>query len=1060
MSINYYNIPLNKSRNKESVDTNISLSIDLSGNKILLPEESVEGYIDGYETYVKERSESNKFRLIFNITPYCTNVLFNPITEIVKNEGSNNVIWLNYGNILNRSELTQDDFDGDVIGKGKNYKWNQRKAIRDTQLSNTANGFKYHCGIDIFNNHILRNKSFKAVNFDETKTGPWKNLGEAYNGIVIPSRYSYIKYFSELNSNDSILPVVPDNFNTIDDLMRDRLGVPIPNAYRKADVSPTIYYDMITVPMHLYQFYDVYSFNSCVTNKLEEDFGWFGFYNASILNSQTLVDRGNKNVSTVDAEFRLSKNYINMCDNNGDDNVITIAASSTEIDTSVASKIPEINRVINNEASNKFIDMYPERELFSFTPLKNRYRDRLEKNWEYCITYPSESIDEHENVDFLVKNGRKTAALKVDRFDENVIGDNGLALLTIYSIAQHGLSVGDSINLYKKIGDGENELLYHSAEVVAVIDKYIFQVNKESFDISNHWVNLQMYEKNDTKIVDLSKFYPSTMTYNDDTTGNKYPVCESLWVSLDETTLDNLFFVKVVSDVECEYYIRKFSRVPNFKLATEEINDYTVNKEGKELIRKYRSAEYTFESHCSKNGFSLSPYNDDVTEIVFTDDIDVSYLKTNRGLPVNEVYLTIVKNNKGYKEWYGIGQDVNINADTVEYSHCFGEGSCQFMVSEYYRMRNADSNDVRDICKQNNKTLGENEPNSEEYFGDLCYYSPIDCREKSIQNVYGRFNTVQREIMEYDSRVKNIFSSFTYDELYQFKDDNSASYATLSARNSVSYSADTYTTPQPAITTGYNEGYYYQMHYLVPIKDVSTSLSYDVGVVYEIYEIINTNKRTGVSNQNQFQIRTVNETSFTLFDKVMMYDKKFNDIYYVTITKILSSYVFWITICDEDGHSSNEIDNVLSSAVEEFDRFVLVEKHEDTPTYAKIVRDGSCRYYWRSVVANGIENSQFTYPFTNGAFYITTPINFFLRRQDPFSYNLGLIGSSADGGDGSFNFTPAGESTIKYPDYSPDYSYESSELDDCGISFLNPLNDPNSNSRSSTIINTSKSLFH
>ena len=41
----------------------------------------------------------------------------------------------------------------------------------------------------------------------------------------------------------------------------------------------------------------------------------------------------------------------------------------------------DISKPINNKETCEFIDMYPTRELFSFAPLYNNFRHRIERNW-------------------------------------------------------------------------------------------------------------------------------------------------------------------------------------------------------------------------------------------------------------------------------------------------------------------------------------------------------------------------------------------------------------------------------------------------------------------------------------------------------------------------------------------------------------------------------------------------------------------------------------------------------------------------------------------------------
>jgi hypothetical protein len=84
-----------ESLNKSSKNENMSLNTALSGNKKLLPEDGIDSIINIYDEYVKERTNSNKFRLIIDISPFCSNVLFNPFTEIVKYD-KDKITLLNY----------------------------------------------------------------------------------------------------------------------------------------------------------------------------------------------------------------------------------------------------------------------------------------------------------------------------------------------------------------------------------------------------------------------------------------------------------------------------------------------------------------------------------------------------------------------------------------------------------------------------------------------------------------------------------------------------------------------------------------------------------------------------------------------------------------------------------------------------------------------------------------------------------------------------------------------------------------------------------------------------
>jgi hypothetical protein len=94
-----------------------------------------------------------------------------------------------------------------------------------------------------------------------------------------------------------------------------------------------------------------------------------------------------------------------------------------------------------------------------------------------------------------------------------------------------------------------------------------------------------------------------------------------------------------VNGADCSYYARIFKKIGELK------------------------------SDVNKVAFGKNIYGDDISQIIFLDDIDLNNLYDNKGRKVSEVYLTIVKNNAGNNEWY----NGSANTETVEFSHCFGE---------------------------------------------------------------------------------------------------------------------------------------------------------------------------------------------------------------------------------------------------------------------------------------------------------------------------------------------------------------------------------------------------
>ncbi len=1033
---------LNKVRSKKSVETKKTLSINLNGNKKLLPEGLINGNVDSYEIYNEERKECNKIRLICKINALCSNILFNPKTEIWRYENDGTITSLNY------SEVNSSKISEHIVGKTEDFKWNNYEAIRDTQLSNDYCKFEYHCGIDMLNNHLIRNNTFKSVrlsnnsideqsynssNFntieDYLRGYDGKNVIEevgrttSWNGNPYPGTESieyndltrvelvqksdgtsYYRVRPEISFIDSSKPPTGGNFtisvyfqanvsfysgtedtqnvfSTIFTYTGNRDGV-YPYDYSTIvdidtvsgatsgfkmsngiayviSVSPDhdekytyINSDRKTkkyrakVPMHLYQKDDVMTFSEAISDALFEKDGWFGFKNNSHIPTYN-VDMLSKNIETMD-----------------------------------------ISKPINSSKACDFIDMYPDRTLFSFSPKFNENRNRIEYNWKYCLTYPSSSIT--EGFDNFMDSDLNS--LKIAYFDEFVKDDNGVSLIVFYCIAQHGLREGDMVNIYNTYyqkQDGKtNEMLFNGVSVYRVYDKYVFSIVKTDRDISNQWINSDEYsaitfdaEGNAQEILfDTTNMHRYKIKDKD---GYFYIVGDTNRVNTDPK-FQNLSFKRVSqSGIECNYYVRIFSRIPNFKFAEEEINDYTIHNNNNRIISKY--AFENFDSHANKIAFSKNIFTDSIGEIVYTDDIDLSYLKDNLGRPVSEIYMTIIKNNAGFKKWYGKNEsNIDVNADDIEFSHCFGENMCSFVFSNE-SMKADMVNDVRKLntCDKTPNTIGldikslnrmkyDNSLRSDEiqydrtehFFGDLCCYSPTDCYEQVLQPVMDRFNTAQRELTINDTSYK-YFSSITTDEI---------EYDDLGNNDSYVISKDVKTCiPR-------KEGYYYKMHYPIAFKTISSELKSEKSMNYTILMLtVGKSSQATLNGDIPYFISVKENTIFSINSKFVLYYKKDNTIYNAKVVKMLSSNKMLILVYDE----SNNI--VKLPNISDITEYVLCYNDDvNIPNYAKIIRDGSCRYYWRDVISNGFdENSSLeTYPFANGAIYITKEMNLYLMRQD------------------------------------------------------------------------------
>ena len=904
---------LDKYRSKSSTNTSSGVNVKLMGSRKLLPTNDVSDVISQNEQYNEERENCNIIRLTCQVNPVCSNVLFNRITEIVKDEGSSDVTFINYqqgtssingvigknnsmdfwgGNALTyentfpmSSNSKISNFlsvsipqNTDSLSSSSNHPTN---SIRDLQLSKL--GFVYHCGLDIFNCHLLRSNTFKSV---------CKINGGGY-----------------------------DAFNTIADIMRESNGnrviekMPFPENANVANNAKMI-------SMHLYEYDNIENFNDCVEKKLIGKYnGWVGFTNASKI-----------------------KNYIDFKE-----------------DEPLAFEKP-----LSYKSGGDFIDMYPSRDLYSFVPKYNPYRNRIEKNWNYCITYPSSSYTPTSDSEpFGEVIDSKLHSLRVAQFDENTRADNGSLQIVFYCVSKHGLSVGDYVNIYKtwnENGDRNDEKIIDSIEVKNVVDDFIFTVFNPNIQISKKWVD------------------------KDEDGYDAYPIINNKYRNVDDDA-QRLSFKKVVNDIECDYYVRIFSKLPNFKWASgdtsTEYEIYRKRDNGKSMLETYQSHDYDFENHVSRLAFAQNSYSDNIGEIVFTDDIDISNIKDNLGRPLTSLYLTIIKNNNGYKEWYGYKrngwQTSFINDENVEYSHCFGKIKCGIEMSYVcnditkYKgnIRKVEFNEITGY--QIRPYINENPKTSEyyndevdfnidiNYYGDISYFDNYNSIERHIQPIFYRFNTAQRESV--NSSSKNYFNSFVYDEIA--RDD---------------YDTEPYKIEATVVENANNkkEGYFYNPHYEIPIKtfDKLRTIMPDFLTLRDI-------KING--GNNSLEITTLQNHYLTKGDKLIIYDWENMVYYYCTTISNINDRVFRCNVYDEYGN----IVNVNSADLSDLSKLKAFKMDNlDAPSYARVLKDGTCRVIWRDILNNGFNKSDTTveeYPFTNGAFYINKRIDMYVRRQDPFN---------------------------------------------------------------------------
>jgi hypothetical protein len=915
-------ILLNSSKNNTDVNVESAEYISLSTKQREVPTEQVQGIINHYELYLSERNNCKNYKMIFTLHPYMSNVLFNAFTEIVYNEGAIQSGIIGYNTKMNEKHsgivpLTAGNEVSRKAFKGDNFVDRRYQLIRDTEFSHENLGnLEYHCGLDIFNNHYLRSDGFFGIKKTDENT-------EVFNTIE-----DYMVY-----QNGTIATHYRETPGTAAEVSKtgrnwwERLWDTEVSAVKRT-VSKLLYGDAINnrieKPSHLFNHENIKPLMTAFSEGIKDNNGWVGFYNRAYLPIKNV----NGNI---------------------------------------------VNRCINNRKSCDFIDMYPDRTLFSLLPkINSRYNSREEYNWKWFLTYPYENttVDIKGNsfdfFDFfdgdkglkIIWNS-KSPLLYNNNVENGILRENRMVYFR--TKAKHNLKVGDSIKLTHDNGAC-------SLRVLGVGDEYI--ENKEYyFSVSYDDLADELGEKS-VEVNDVSVFYVEIPS--------------------------NLYIAKLKDGYPCKYYIRKFKKIKDVS------------------------------SVLNKMAFSRTIYNDNIVQIMYNETINIDGLRDNLGREVSEVYLTLVKTNKGKENYYISG---NTNPFSVEFSHCFGRvtsgfnfevsdneidkvsptsesGNFQFYnVRSMYNLENFGGDDL-DLFR---KTMGipfsppkvceeDITDNNDVFYGDFVEFSIADVSETVIETVYHRFNTAQRETKLVNETFN--FKKFKYDEIefddfdFDFKEENQGAIGATEV-DIPEFTVETIEgfrqTEEDSLVDNTNdvgcdnifpEGYFYKPHYKVKLKEYSNivSFDYDTIIAYGEVDLIKP-----VSNRfGYYEFTTAGNIpyAFTNEDKiVVLYTDGTYKVYYIDPLTRGSKVVF-----RDLYYENKEVKTIFY-------------KNPNIPEYAFYLPDGTGKYVWRELIKDTEltqDSDIYNRTYANGAVYINTNINFYVRRQDPFGiYGLKYTNKSA-----------------------------------------------------------------
>ena len=143
-----------------------------------------------------------------------------------------------------------------------------------------------------------------------------------------------------------------------------------------------------------------------------------------------------------------------------------------------------------------------------------------------------------------------------------------------------------------------------------------------------------------------------------------------------------------------------------------------------------------------------------------------------------------------------------------------------------------------------------------------------------------------------------------------------------------------------------------------------------------------------VSN-GRYRIAVLQNHYLSKGDKSILYNKE-NDSYMTCITvESPSEKVYICEMYDENNNKVTTFQDLLNGSEDMLKYKLFKADNLEMPSYATLLKDGTCRYIWRNVLQNGFDKDAVNveeYPFTNGALYVNKKIDLFLKRQDPFNF--------------------------------------------------------------------------
>ena len=948
-------IRLNSTDSVNSVNKENFIDVEIKQHTKVFPFSNIIDTIDQRQQFETERENCTKYRFILTVNPYCSNILFNTVTEIVQNEGSdetdddeNKLTFVN----SNSDGITVTNTGGYSI-KGKQTNVTNVDMVRNTEYANGERPFVYHCGWDIFNNHILRNQTFKLVNSYTTKPTDTFSIKD--------------KDGNEVKKENKV-----NVFNTIRDFMRDANGDFI-KLHRRTDIN-TI--DSGKKNKRLYLRDDVMSFEDSANANIYEQNGWFGFNNRS---------------SIVTTEWKEKEDEPGKYE----------------------WKDMQTAKVFNDEDSLAcgFIEMYPDSSLYSFSPKYNKFQNREEHNWDICITYPYKNDYGYEynkdtnTIDLNVKN-RKLIVTKIS--DNNIInalllanvrktkGTSGQDILLFRSFVKHNLKTGDKFKLFYSLDkETYTEIKDILFEVVNIgnlkseYQDYYFYINniKDVYDNIGSEI-LNDYSFRFIKIVNNRecKYY-----------FRKFRKLPNFKFKKRDLTVDDVY-----NDDKFNKYIEE-----------------NCMKEGKMLLFGKEQYPLAFSNTVYGDGNTQIVFTDSIDIDKLTDNLGrpitelyITFIKRNKGHDVwynQEELKKELKKEELKKELKKI-EFSHCFSEVISGLKMHNEVG----DSDELKQSRKELGDITCITTKDNDLLDKDIDidKTDEFYGDLVELNQTTMKETVLSDVCFRFNTEQRENDIFEKQMENgtieeskcgkyVYDSIITDDydLYGFVcESNELDVANIIRKEGYYYKAH-YPIKVREFGT-MRQGSHKE------IKVSSCNPKQANGMFIEVVSTLRSGVTSGSvvylydTEKNNEKVAELTVNSVQSNVRFLLNTMKREDANYISIFDIVKGLLYSRREVKEGEKWINEngLEEIAEADMQVNDygqpRYIMRLKNIDIPHYAYEVGENSNIFLWRDVLNIGNKDTvELTeYPFANGHFYINKEINFFLKRQDPFGYN-GLYAS-------------------------------------------------------------------